>query len=223
MSSESPPAISLRSVTLPSDVRASFWASRFRQAKSDGIVIFAVFVVLGFGIGGIVKALFFTDLSSTFSAWIGLACGLLATLVMTFLNFADLRLIRRDLKDGVFIEATVVCERAIRVRLEGTSLEAVAINCGNDVLVLMGEWWLNKNRLDIWDNSRSQKQFPARRFRIQYLPRSGQVLRVQVDGSRLAVVESDRAEPMIRLNYSRYSEVVHLKQSLQSLLDSSMT
>jgi len=218
MSGKSPPAILLRSIKLPEDVRASFWASRFRQAKSDGLIIFVVFTFLGFGIAGIAEAYFFSDLSSALSVVIGLACGLLATLGVTVLHFVDLPLIRRDLKAGTLVEAHVVCKRAARVRLKGSSLMAVALDCGDDVLVLIGEWWLNKNRLDIWEDPRSRKQFPALRFRIHYLPRSGQVLRVYVDEGPLRIDESDPVEPMISLDCSKHAEVVHVKQDFQSLV-----
>ena len=217
MSSKSPSAISLRSIKLPEEVRASVWASRFRQVKSDGVIIFVVFTFLGFGIAGIARALFFSDLSSTLSVVIGISCGLVAMLCVAFLNFVDLPLIRIDLKAGTLVEAQVVCERAVRVRIKGSSLVAVALDCGDDVLVLIGEWWLNKNRLNIWENPMSRKEFPAKRFRIHYLPRSGQVLKVHLDEGPLRIDESDLVEPTISLNCSKYAEVVYVNQDFQSL------
>jgi len=218
MSSSSPPAVSIRSIKLPGDVRARAWASRFRQARSDGIMIFVVFAFLGLGIAGIARALFFRNLASTLSAVIGLVCGLLAALYVALLNFVDLPLLRRDLKAGSLLEATVICERATRVRLRGSSVTAIALHCGDDVLVLIGEWWLNKNRLDIWDDPKGRKQFPSTRFRIQFLPQSGQVLRVHVDEGPVRVDESELVEPMISLHFSKYAEVVHVNQDFQSLI-----
>ena len=221
MSSKSMPGLSLRSIALPDEVRSFVWASRFRQARSDGMILFVVFAFVGFGIAGLGEALFFDDLSFAMSGPVALSCGLVAALWMAFLNFVDLPLVQRDLKAGVLVEANVVCSRAARVMLQGSSLTAVALDCGDAVLVFIGDWWLNKNK-DIWEHPMKRKQFPGRRFRIQYLPLSGQVVRVQVDDGPLRIEESDDesdlVEPMISIHCSKYAEVVHVDQDFESLV-----
>lgn len=218
MASESTPEISVRSIELPAHVATSVWASRFRQAKSDGIIIFAVFTFCGLGVARIARLLFFSDISSVHSFAFGLTCGILAGTGILFLNFVDWPLIRKDLKAGICVDASVVCNRATRIRLQGSSLEGVALDCGNDVLVLIGDWWVDKTRLDIWDNPTCRKRFPAKRFRIQFLPRSGQVLFVQVIEGPLPINEPEPVEPMVALDFTKYSEVVHVKQTFRSVV-----
>ncbi|HMP80889.1 MAG TPA: hypothetical protein PKD54_15645, partial [Pirellulaceae bacterium] len=211
------PGISLRSIELPANARASGIRAHFRQAKQDAAIIFLVFTFLGFGVAGIAESIWFGDFSTIQTALIAIACGLLASLGMALLHTLDLPSTYKELKSGVCIEASVSCQRAIRVRIARSSLEGIALDCGDDVLVLIGEWWLNNNRSEIWMDPKSRKNFPAQQFRIQFLPRSAKVLAVYVESGPLFVEEPEPVEPLISLPFSRYSEVVHVKQNLRSI------
>lgn len=212
------PEILTQSIELPAELQGSFLESRYRQLKSDAKITFFVFTFLGFGLAGIARSFWFSHFPSVYSAGFAVAVGILASLGILFLHNLDFSETRKELKSGECLEAMVSCKRAMRVRLSGSSLEGVALDCGDDVLVLIGDWWLNDNRSDIWMVPNSRKRFPAWRFRIQFLPGSGKVLAVHVEGGTLSIEKLEPIETIIELRFSKYSEVVHAKQSLKSMM-----
>ena len=218
MSSKSTPEISLRSIELKEDVRTSILNSLSRQTMGDSKIIFFAFTFLGFGLAGLARLLWFSNFTTIHSAITAISCGLLGAIGMTLLHILEVHTLRKELKTGICIEASVFCDRAIRVRIAGSSLEGIAMDCGDEVLVLIGDWWLNKNRSDIWVVPKSQKKFPAQRFRIQFLPQSGKVLAVLVEKGPLIVDEREPVQPLIALKFSKYSEIVHMRQGLRSLI-----
>lgn len=179
--------------------------------------MFAVFAFYGLGATQFVKW-FFGELCWPCVFGVALASGAVAAFVMFALNFADWPSIQKELKSGMCIEATVVCERATRIWLVGSELEGVACDCGNDVLILIGNWWLNESRVDIWKDPTCRKRFPGKCFHMQFLPRSGQVLSVQVIEGPLPIEEPEPFEPMITLDFPKFSEVILVNQTYQSLV-----
>lgn len=119
---------------------------------------------------------------------------------------------------GTCIEADVFCYCATNVSFQKSSLEGIALDCGADVLFLIGAWWLNKNRLDVFENNKYRHRFPARRFCIRFLPISGRVLFVEILDEILRVNEPKPLEPIVDLVFSKYAEVVLVNQTLQSMI-----
>jgi hypothetical protein len=218
MNNEQTQRISTRIIELPSGASASIRASRFRQTKSDCIIMFAVFTFFGLGLAGMVEYLVLPGASTIFSLGIAVATGSLAALGIAFANSVDWPLIRRDLDAGTCVAADVACNRAIAVGFQQNSLSGVALDCGPDTLVLIGNWWLNKNRSEIWKNAAMQKRFPADQFSMIFLPVSGKVLSIDVRGDCLDVNESEGSEVSLDLAFSKYAEVVHVDKPLNLLI-----
>ncbi len=216
MINQSTPSLRIQSIDCPPGVYEYLRRSRFRQACSDAGIVFLLFGFLGFSIAGIARTFFFSDLSSGYSAVCGFGCGLIAALVMIFMDLHDLPAVLSEVVAGSIVEASVDCQRAIKVRFDGSDIEGVALDCGEEVLVLRGNWWANENKREIWDDLSSRQRFPAQKFCIRYLPKSGQVIQVDVIEGPLRVDEPE-TELVISLHCHRYAEVIHLSEAFYAV------
>ncbi|PHS14346.1 MAG: hypothetical protein COA78_05945 [Blastopirellula sp.] len=218
MSNVSTAKLSVRTIDLPADTATVILKSQFRQAKSDCTIIFVIFTFVGLGISGFMRMFVFSDPSPLLSLGIALTCGSFAALCMLGISFLDWPLVRKDLDAGVCLEAEIIASRSIAVRFPQNSLSAIALDCGDDTVVLLGEWWLNETQIDIWGTQKIRKDFPSTHFSIRYLPISGKVLSVNISGKKLRTEESETSEPILDLDFSKYAEIVHVNNPLDAIM-----
>ncbi|MCY2964637.1 MAG: hypothetical protein NT069_13550 [Planctomycetota bacterium] len=93
-----------------------------------------------------------------------------------------------DCKSGNCERLSVSAHRAVAFETSVTT-PAIAIGCGDRTLIVFGGWWTNRSRRpDItWKSEEPHAEFPAKRFVIRRLTRTGRVLSVQIEGDRLPV------------------------------------
>ncbi len=212
--------ISTRVVPADRDAVAKLRRMAFVQAKYDSLVLLAVFTIAGFGLVQIVEWFFLPDAHPLLQLAIALSCGLLAAIWMFVAQYSGWLSVRKDVATGECVELQVSASRALAVWLTPNELPGIALECGEDILILIGNWWESNLARGLFRTTQMQMRFPVDRFTLNYFPASGRVISVDVSGKKLRFQAGDPNEPTIDLELPKYADVVHVKQDLDSLLAS---
>ncbi len=128
-----------------------------------------------------------------------------------------------DCKSGSCERLSICAHRAVAFETSVTA-PAIAIGCGDRTLIVFGGWWTNRSRRpDItWKSVEPHPEFPAKRFVIRRLTRTGRVLSVQIEGDRLPVerwIDPQTMNlPTLNADFPLSVDVVLLERPLDSLI-----
>ena len=175
----------------------------------DMLVMFLVFSFLGLGLFSLLGI---GGHALTFGAAFGAGIiGVLMILIFTRQSILDFI---RDIR-GKQLE--VICVRAtfcLAADLNGR--HTLALDCGEDTLVMQDRWWDNVRRTDVvWSDETDKKRFPTTRFTLRRLPKSGRIVAVSINSStKLSVDRSDEADAVIVSDAPRFDDCFVLHKPL---------
>lgn len=201
----------------PAEARA-VWQVYRRHLVADLLGVYVLLAFWMFGAAWIVLSIFFSlKYKSLAALGIGLCLGLLGVIYMLVTEVREYVCLRSDLKSKRCEELTVTCEFALAVELTN-SQPAIALNCGTYTLLLVGNWWIDRRRTDIsWSPASARKSFPSTSFSIRRLPRSGLVVSVNVNGTKLKVGRNKIMPPELELDVPAFVDSFYTKAELDTL------
>jgi hypothetical protein len=206
---------------LPREVNC-VWRAYYRDIVSGVVATLLIAAIAIFGFSYMVLDLFLRLRHSTLIALIiGLTLGLCAVSYGLAGAVSEYRLLRRDLTSAccqiVRVSSTYVLYVYLPYKYH--TFNALAFDCGDHTLLLVGEWWKPKRgRPDIaWHPASAQKSFPNSNFSIRRLPLSGRVLSVEVDGTKLKAKREKPVEPVIELDVPNFMDSYYVEKKLADI------
>lgn len=198
-----------------SDIERRQLVSVYRnEIIKDVFVMFFVFSFLGLGLFsflGIGKQ------TLTFGAAFGVGIiGVLAILVSSRSSIIDFI---RDVQDE---KLELICVRSTfchAADLNGRHV--LAIDCGENTLLMQDRWWDNIRRTDInWSDTAGKKRFPTTQFTLRRLPNSGRIVAVLIGSSiKLSVDRSCQLDIKIAADAPRFDDCFVLDKPLEKYLE----
>ena len=183
-------------------------------------MMFTIFTILGFAFAGVVEWLFALELTPILTVAIALSTGFVGLFLMLVLDLYDWPSVRSEIAQGECLEIEVMTTHAISVRFPNSNQQGLALDCGENTVVLIGNWWISKLRPELWLNPEMCTMFPSSHFKLCYLPISHYVLFVEPFGKPLRIKdeENDIPEPTMNIDFPKNAEVTHVNQPLNLLI-----
>lgn len=138
--------------------------------------------------------------------WLFLGGGGSVVIIMLLRTQREHSRLRLDLKTSQASSWKITAKRVIRVVPHGT-WEALAFDCGENTLVLQGDWLLDVN-----------ERFPTSEFTLAVLPRSRMVAGVQTQGEELSPLD-DLDGKIAFLKEASYVEAEVINAPIELALD----
>jgi len=194
------------------------WQVYRRQLVADLIGVFLLAAFLMAGGAWIVLSVFCSlRYNSIAAVGIGSCCGLLGVIYILVKELRHYVCLRSDLKSKRCEQLTVDSDFALAVELTN-SASAIALNCGAYTLLLLGNWRTDRRRTDIsWSPASAHKSFPSTSFSIRRLPRSGHVVSVDVNGTKLKVARNETMLPELELDVPGFMDSFYTNAELDTL------
>lgn len=213
-------AVAIVEISVP--VQRRVWRNYTRGLLNDLAVTFAVVSFFVLGLVRVILALVGNiQAPEKVAVAVGCAAGILACSYLAVMTAAHFREVKSDLRAGKCEAVSVAAAEARAVDLpDGRA--AVALNCGEHTLVIIGNWWKSSLRKNIeWSFRGPNRAFPATRFVLNRLPGSGVVVSINVIGERLRVKRGAPMEPELHLSIPKYMNAYWINRNLRELLGDS--
>ena len=199
-----------------------------RKLRNEGIGV-AIFGFLflgasGGGIIGVVLDLCGVDIAFPTLFVIGSICGTVAIIGFHATTHHHRTRLRSDLASGKYEEWTISADRIVEV-VPGGSWKAMAVDCGESSIVLIGGWWRYDNRSPVKWTGAGKRGFPSSQFTLKVRPESGRVIGVNVAGRKLKVVDLPKGEgdtgptPFLTVKHFGYEQCRHHQMPLSEIVD----
>ncbi|XZE36946.1 hypothetical protein SH501x_002534 [Pirellulaceae bacterium SH501] len=203
---------------LPESDAKRIFKSYFGEVRGDLLSTGLIVGFLSMGAAWFVFR-FFTSyqLTSLRSLAVGCLFGLLAAFYLIIKEAKHFFALRSDLNNGIYERLSVRPKRGIALDLPN-GIPVIALDCGSHTLLLVGDWWKNRQRGEIhWEGSNVRTNFPSTHFSICRLPLSGRVFCVKSDGSKLPIKREKPMEPELKIDIENYFDSYIVAQQLSSL------
>ena len=136
----------------------------------------------------------------------------------------DISAVWADLRSMQYEEWTVSPDRIVEVVPDG-SWDAIAVDCGESSIVLIGGWWRYENRSQVKWTGAGKRGFPSSRFTLKVLPKSGRVIGVNVAGRKLKIDKlpegggDTRPTPILTVKHFGYEQCRYHQMPLSEIVD----